>query len=264
MSATATKKKTPKTTIKPIKRILISQPDPEKKNHPYSNIERKYGVKVSFRQFIQVEEIPSKQFRKARINPYDYSAIIFTSRQAIDHFFRVCEEMRTKMSMETKYFCVSESVALYLQKYIQYRKRKVSFGAGRIAGLKEIISKHKGKEKFLLPCAEVHSEALPNFLTEKGLDFDKAMIYKTVPSDLSDIDIHKDFDLVVFYSPSGVKSLIANFKSFKQKDLRIAGFGKATAAEVEKAKLNLDIAAPSPETPSMGMAIAKYLDVSNK
>lgn len=237
--------------------LLISQPEPETGKSSYYDLGKKYGMQVDFRQFIQVEGISSKEFRKARISPYDYSAVIFTSRLAIDHFFRVCEEMRLKMSMETKYFCISETVALYLQKYIQYRKRKVFFGEGRLASLMALLPKHKS-EKILLPCAEVHKSDLPDFLDEKGFTYDKAMIYRTVNSDLSDLK-KITYDMIAFFSPSGVKSLLHNFPKFKQGKVKIAAFGKTTCKAVEDAKLRLDIKAPTPETPSMGMAIEHFL-----
>ena len=261
MAATATRKRT--SSSNKVKSILISQPEPENGKSPYYDLGRRYKAKVDFRQFIQVEGISSKIFRKARINPYEYSAVIFTSRNAIDHFFRICEEMRIKMSMETKYFCTSEAIALYLQKYIQYRKRKVFFGTGRLTGLLDVLKKHKDNEKFLLPCAEVHKADLPDFLEENGFEFDKAMIYKTVYSDLSDLK-NIDYDMIVFFSPTGIQSLMHNFPKFKQGDTAIATFGAVTKQAAKKAKLRVDIEAPSKEFPSMGMAIEHFLKNQGK
>lgn len=248
-------------TLRPVKSILISQPKPEGRS-PYLDLADKYGIKVDFRPFIQVEPIEAKEFRKAKIQIPDYSAVIFNSRNAIDHFFRLCEEMRITMPPETKYFCISEAIALYLQKHIQYRKRKVFFGKGRTKGLLDVLLKHKDKETFLFPCSEPRKPEIPEFLKEKGFRFAEATIYRTVPADLSDLeDIF--YDMIVFFSPSGIKSLYLNFPGFRQLDTRIAGFGPATKLSVEEAGLRLDVEAPTPEYPSMTMAIEAYIKKAN-
>lgn len=245
-----------------VKSILISQPEPENKNSPYYDISRKYGIQLDFRKFIQVEGIPPREFRKQKINILDHTAIIFTSRNSIDHYFRICEETRIQMPQSTKYFCTSESIALYLQKYIQYRKRKVFFGTGRLASLLELISKHKS-ETYLFPCSDVRKDELPNFLTENEIAFSEAYLYKTVVADLSDLSDIK-YDMLVFFSPSGIKSLYQNFPDFEQGATRLATFGPATLKAVEAAGLKANIQVPSPECPSMTMAIQRYLDKVNK
>lgn len=244
---------------KPVKSILISQPKPEGKKSPYFDLADKYGIQIDFRPFIQVDDVPSKEFRKSKISIPEYSAIIFTSRNAIDHFFRICEEMRIKMSQDTKYYCVSEAIALYLQKYILYRKRKVSFGKGRIAGLMDILMKGKDKERFLFPCSDIRKNDLPDFLDKNKFEWDEAVIYRTVASDLSDLE-KIFYDMIVFFSPSGIHSLFHNFPDFKQKNTRIAAFGKTTKKAVDEASLRLDVEAPvMPHSPSMTMAIERYL-----
>ncbi len=244
-----------------VKSILISQPKPARS--PYFSLAEKHAVQIDFRSFIHVEGVSAKVFRKKRVNPLDYSAIIFTSRNAISHFFRVCEEMRVKMPQDTKYFCASEAIALFLQKFVVYRKRKVFFGKkGTLASLKEIMKKHVNKEKFLLPCSESRKSDLPEFLETNGFNYQVAPIYDTVPSDLSDLeDIY--YDMIVFFSPLGVKSLFHNFPNFKQNKTRIAAFGPTTAKAVAEYELRLDVKAPSPGSPSMTMAIEKYLKEVN-
>lgn len=246
-----------------VKSILISQPEPENGKSPYYDLAKKYNLTVKFRQFIHVEGVSTKEVRKQRIVPTDYSAVIFTSRNSIDHFFRICDELRVKMSQETKYFCISEAIALYLQKYIQYRKRKVIFGDGKLKSLEKQLLKHKKTEKILLPCSETRKEDLPQFLKKNGFDYTEAVFYRTVASDLSDLE-HVNFDIIVFFSPSGVESLFKNFPNFKQNDTRIAAFGPATTKAIEDAGLHLDIKAPVPKAPSMAMAIEQYLKKVNK
>lgn len=253
-----------KPVYRKVKSILISQPKPETDKNPYSELAQKYKVKIEFRPFIQIEGIPAKEFRKFKIVPTDFSSVVFNSKNAIDHFFRICEEMRTRMSQETKYFCVSEAVALYLQKYILYRKRKVFYGNGRETELVDLMMKHKDTERFLLPCSDVHKEGISELMEGKGLNFEKGVIYKTISSDLSDMKKKFDFDVLVFFSPSGVKSLFENFPKFKQEKTRIAAFGKTTARAVQEHKLHLDIEAPLPELPSMASALNHYLMHSNK
>jgi len=244
-----------------VKSILISQPEPDK-NSPYFEIAKKYGIKLDFRKFIQVDGVTPREFRKQKVNILDHTAIIFTSRNAIDHYFRICEETRIQMPQTTKYFCTSESIALYLQKYIQYRKRKVFFGTGRLASLLELLKKHK-EEKFLYPCSDVRKDDLPDFLTTNNMLFSEAVLYKTVASDLSDLSDIK-YDMLVFFSPSGIKSLYINLPDFEQGATRLATFGPTTLKAVEEANLIADIKVPSPELPSMTLAIEKYLDKVNK
>lgn len=241
---------------KPVKTILVSQPKPERS--PYYNLEQKYGLQIDWRPFIHVEAVEEKEFRKTRIRPDEFSAVIFTSKNSIEHFFRLCEEMRIKMSSETKYFCLSAAVANYLQKFIVYRKRKVFVGVKKIADLKTALEKHKEKEKFLLPCSNLGSKDVVGFLEEGEYNFQHAMMYRTVASDLSDLsDI--TYDILVFFSPLGISSLYENFPEFKQNETRIAVFGKSTSKAVEERGLTINIKAPSPESPSMTMALENYI-----
>lgn len=242
-----------------IRRILISQPKPESPKSPYFRIAKKFKVDIEFRQFIQVEPIPAREFRKHKINILDFSAIILTSRNSIDHLFRMCDEMRIKLSQETKYFCITEAIALYLQKYIQYRKRKVFYGNGTVKELKELLKKHKANENFLLPGSNIRTKRLPTFLEENEFDYKEAMIYQTISSDISDLKL-QDFDMIVLFSPLGLKSLQDNFPDFEQGDIRIAGFGPATCTAIEEAGLGLEIKAPTPESKSMASSLESFLE----
>lgn len=247
-------------SYKPVKTILVSQPKPERS--PYFELEKKYGLQIDWRPFIHVEGIPAREFRKTRIKPNEYSAIIFNSKNAIDHFFRICEDMRIRMSDDTKYFCTSEAFANYLQKFIIYRKRKVFFGNRTIQDLSQALKKHK-KEKFLLPCSNLGAKKVSSFLEENDFDWQDAMMYKTVSSDLSDLS-DVTYDVLVFFSPLGIKSLYENFPDFEQKETRLAIFGNSTAKEVEEKGLKIDIKVPSPGVTSMTMALDLYLQKSNK
>lgn len=250
------KKKQP---YKPVETILVSQPKPERS--PFLKLEEKYGLKIDFRPFIHVEPVSEKEFRKNRVRPDEFSAVIFTSRNSIDHFFRMCEEMRIKMSEETKYFCLSQAVANYLQKFIHYRKRKVFFGERTIQDLSSSFKKHKG-EKFILPCSNLGSIPVQKFLEDEGINYQEAMMYRTVSSDLSDLrDI--TYDVLVFFSPLGIESLYENFPDFQQKDTRIAVFGKSTSQAVTDRGLHINIKAPQPEAPSMTMALENYIKKAN-
>lgn len=251
-------------TLSRVKTILISQPEPENGKSPYYDLAKKHKLKVDFRPFIHVEGVKWKDYRrKNRVDLLDYSSVIFTSKNAISHFFRVCDESKTEMPANTKYFCRSEAIGLYLQKYIQYRKRKVFYGKGTYADLQKILEKQKSTEKFLLPCSNVNTRAFPEFLAKNNFDYTEANIYNTVSSDLSDLkDIF--YDMIVFFSPLGLKSLFENFPDFKQNNTRLAVFGPATAKCMEDYKLRTDIRAPAPESPSMTMAIEKYVLNSNK
>lgn len=242
-----------------VKTILVSQPKPE--YSPYYKLEDKYGIKIDWRPFIHVEPVPEKEFRKTRIKPDEYTAIIFTSRNSIDHFFNLCEEMRIKMSEETKYFCLSEAIANYLQKFIVYRKRKVFVGKRSIADLENALKKHK-KEKFLLPTSNLGSKPVQDFLSKMKIDYQEAMMYKTVSSDLSDLaDI--TYDVLVFFSPLGIQSLYENFPDFKQNKTRIAVFGNSTSKAVLEKGLTINIKAPSKDAPSMSMALENYIKEIN-
>lgn len=249
----ASKKDTPQ-----VKSILITQPRPETEKSPYFDLAQKLKVKIDFHPFIEIEGIDARDFRKAKINPADFTAIIFTSRNAIDHFFRICTDLRCKMPPETKYFCASETIAVYLQKYILYRKRKVFFGKTSTSKeLMEILKKHK-EEKFMLPCTDIHKQDIPDFLKKNKFNFLEATIYKTVCSELSGVNI-KNYDMIVFFSPSGVKSLFHNFPDYKQDKMLIGAFGPTTCKAVTDAGLRLDVKAPAPNAPSMTMAIEKYI-----
>ena len=248
-------------SYKKIKSILISQPKPERS--PYFDLEKKYNLQIDWRPFIQVEPVTEKEFRKQRIRPDEYTSIIFTAKGSIDHFFRMCEEMRIKMSADTKYFCLSEAIANYLQKFIVYRKRKVFAGKRLIQDLKTPLMKHREKEKFLLPCSNLGAKAVVDFLEENEFNWQDAMMYRTVAADLSDLE-NVTYDVLVFFSPLGIKSLYENFPDFKQNETRLAIYGKTTAKAVLDKGLTINIPAPAPDTPSMTMALQKYLKVSNK
>ena len=240
-----------------IKKVLISQPKPETEKSPYFDIAEKFGVKVVFRPFIKVEGVPSKDFRTQRINILDYSAVIFTSRTAIDHFFRLCEELRVHIPETMKYFCIKEEIAVYLQKYTVYRKRKIFFTAGKVRDLLIPIVKHN-KEKFLFPVSDVHNDELIKLLDEKRINYKLAVMYRTLSNDFTPEE-QFDYDMLVFFSPSGISSLLKNFPEFEQKDIKIGCFGSTTAQAVKDAGLRLDIQAPTPETPSMAAALDNYL-----
>lgn len=245
---------------KPIRTILVSQPKPERS--PYYELEQKYGLRIDWRPFIHVEGVPEKEFRKTRIRPDEYSAVILTSKNAIEHYFRICEEMRIKVSQDMKFFCLTEAIANYLQKFIIYRKRKVFVGKRKIEDLSTAMLKHKNSEKFLLPCSNLGAKDVVSFMEQNKIPFQEAMMYRTVSSDLSDLsDI--TYDVLVFFSPLGIKSLFENFPDFRQNETRIAVFGNSTSKAVEERELTINIKAPTPEAPSMTMALENYLKLSN-
>ena len=245
-----------------IRKILVSQPQPENNKSPYFDLASKHNLKIDFRPFIHVEGVSARDFRQEKVDLGLHTAVIFTSKTAIDHFFRMAEETRTSIADTMKYFCVSEATAYYLQKYIVYRKRKIFYGNGMITDLVEIMNKHKD-EKFLLPLSAAHKEEIPVLLKKSNFDFSKAVLYRTECSDLSDLaDVN--YDILVFYSPSGIKSLFQNFPNFKQNDTKIASFGAKTAAAAEEAGLRLDITAPQPQAPSMTMALENFIKDYNK
>ncbi|GAA4046062.1 uroporphyrinogen-III synthase [Hymenobacter glaciei] len=242
---------------KRISSILVTQPKPTNDVSPYFSIAEKYGIKVDFREFIDVQPVSYKDFRKDKINILEYTAVIFTSRNAVDHFFRICQEAKLEMPAEMKYFCISEQTANYLQKYIVLRKRKLFVGERTAADLFDVIKKHKG-EKFLYPCSDIRKDDLPVFMRANNLKFSEAVIYRTVASDLSDLSDVK-YDCIAFFSPSGISSLFINFPDFVQGGTRLAAFGPTTAKAVIDAGLILDIEAPHPNAPSMTGAIEAYI-----
>ncbi len=245
-----------------VKTILVSQPEPKVENSPYFDLQEKQRVKIDFRPFIHVEGVPAKEIRLQKVDLNNYTAIILTSRNAVDHFFRVADEMRFKVPDTMKYFCQSEAVAYYLQKYVVYRKRKIYVGKRTFPDLSPLIKKYKD-EKFLLPTTDKVKPLVPNTLDKLGVDWKQATFYKTVISDLSDL-ANVYYDVLVFFSPSGIESLFHNFPDFKQNDTRIAVFGNTTIKAVENKGLRVDISAPTPETPSMTMALEKYIQQVNK
>ena len=246
-----------------IKKVLVSQPKPETEKSPYFDIAEKYGVKIDFRPFIKVDGVNVKEFRTQRITILDYSAIIFTSRTAIDHFFRLCDELRIQIPETMKYFCVSASIAVYLQKYIIYRKRKIFFPAsGKMEDLMSPIYKHS-RETFLIPVSDVHKDDLMHLLDEKRIHYTKAIMYRTVSNDFAPGESF-DYDMLVFFSPSGISSLMKNFPNFEQKNIKIGCFGSSTAKAIRDAGLRLDVEAPTKEAPSMTAALEIYLKELSK
>lgn len=245
-----------------IKSILVSQPKPENEKSPYFSLADKYKLKIDFRSFIHIEGIEAQEFRKERINLQDHTAVILTSRNAVDHYFRIAEEMRYTVPDSMKYFCISEAVAYYLQKYVVYRKRKIFHGKRTIVDMTDILKKHKG-ETFLVPCSDIQRKVIPQQLEALGLTFTNATLYKTVCSDLSDLEEVK-YDMLVFFSPSGIESLYKNFPNFTQNGTKIAVYGNTTATAVENAGLRIDVRAPQPEFPSMTMAIEKFVKEGKK
>lgn len=245
-----------------IKTILVSQPAPASEKSPYHDLENKLGVQIDFRPFIQVEGVSAKDFRAQKINILEHTAVIFTSRTAIDHYFRICNDQKITVPDSMKYFCISEATAFYLQKYIVYRKRKIFYGAGKFENLTELMQKHKS-EKYLVPLSDMHKPEIPMLLDAHGYDYSKAIMYNTVSSDLSDL-AEVNYDVLVFFSPSGITSLNKNFPYFKQNNTMIAAFGSTTAKAVADAGLRLDIAAPNPKAPSMTMALSQFILDYNK
>ncbi|HMQ06277.1 MAG TPA: uroporphyrinogen-III synthase [Saprospiraceae bacterium] len=242
-----------------VKTILVSQPKPERS--PYYELEKKWGLTIDWRPFIHVEPVVEKEFRKNRLKADEYTAILFTSKNSIENFFRLCEETRVRMSQDTKYFCLTEAIANYLQKFIIYRKRKVFVGKKKIEDLHSYLVKHKN-EKFLLPCSNLGAKEVVSYMEQLKMDFKDVMMYRTVASDLSDLS-DVTYDILVFFSPLGIDSLYTNFPEFKQNETRIAVFGNSTHAAVESRGLFVNIKAPSIDSPSMAMALENYLQRSN-
>ncbi len=245
-----------------MKTILVSQPAPKTENSPYFELADKQKVKIDFRSFIHVEGVTAKEVRLQKIDLSKFTAIIFTSRNAVDHFFRIADEMRFKVPDALKYFCESEAIAYYLQKYVVYRKRKIYVGKKTFQELTKLIKKHK-EETFLLPCSDKLKALIPEELDALNVNWKKGVFYNTVVSDLSDLE-SVFYDVLVFFSPSGIESLFKNFPEFKQNTTRIAVFGNSTVKAAEKAGLKCNIKVPTPETPSMTMALEKYIVSVNK
>lgn len=243
-----------------IKKILVSQPKPASDKSPYYTLAKETGVELVFRPFIRVEGLTSKEFRQQRIALLDYTAVVFTSRHAIDNYFTLAKDMRITIPESMKYFCITEQIALYIQTYIQYRKRKVFFAvSGKMPDLVTIMAKHK-TEKYLVPMSDVHNDDVKNMLDQKNLQHTECIMYRTVSNDFSADEAKSfDYDMLVFFSPVGIRALMKNFPDFKQGDIRIAAFGPSTAKEVEAHGLRLDIEAPTKEFPSMTAAIGNYL-----
>ena len=246
-----------------IKTVLVSQPKPTSDTSPYFDIAEKYGVEIVFRPFIKVESLSAKEFRQQKVSILDHTAIVFTSRHAIDHFFNLCTDLRVTIPETMKYFCTSEQIALYIQKYVQYRKRKVFYGnTGKFADLLPSIVKHNS-EKYFVPMSDVHNDEIKNALDAKKINHTEAVMYRTVSNDFSE-DEKFDYDMLLFFSPAGIASLMKNFPNFEQKDIAIGCFGPATAKAVKDAGLRLDLEAPTVESPSMTAALDKFIAEQNK
>ena len=246
-----------------IKKVLVSQPKPSSDKSPYFDIAEKYGVEIVFRPFIKVEGVSAKEFRQQKVSILDHTAVVFTSRHAIDHFFTLCTELRVTIPETIKYFCTSEQIALYIQKYVQYRKRKVFFGAtGKFADLMPSIVKHNS-EKYLVPLSDVHTDEIKNALDAKKIQHSEAVMYRTVSNDFTPEEKF-DYDMLLFFSPAGIQSLLKNFPEFDQKDIAIGCFGPSTAKAVKDAGLRLDLEAPTVEAPSMTAALDKFIAENNK
>jgi len=244
-----------------IRKVLVSQPEPQNPKSPYFELAKKYNLKIDFKQFIQVEGISSKDFRQQKLTLTDFSAVIFTSKTGIDHYFRICEEMRITVPDTMKYFCITESVAFYLQKYIVYRKRKIFHGVAKFEDLIEVIMKHKD-ENFFIPLSEPHKADIPDLLLKTGIKFSIGTMYRTISRDFNSSEL--DYDILVFFSPSGIKSLKENYPAFRQGEIKIAAFGPTTAEAVTNEGFRLDIQAPNPNAPSMTMALECFIKDFNK
>jgi len=249
---------------KTVKKILITQPKPDGEKSPYFDLAKKHGINLDFHPFIVVDGIQAKDFRKQKIDIGSYTAVVFTSRNAIDHFFRICDEMKITVSQETKYFCITEAVALYLQKFILYRKRKVFYGAdGTNKSLFDVINKHKDNEKFLYPCSESFDSDITNWLKLNNCEHATPVLYRIISNDITEV-MARGYDVICFFTPGGVKSLLENFPKFKQNGTAIGAFGINTFKAAEDAGLVLDIKAPQPQAPSMVSALELYLSSLKK
>ena len=245
-----------------IKKILVSQPKPTSEKSPYFDIAEKYGVKIDFRPFIKVESVTPKEFRQQKVSILDHTAIVFTSRHAIDHFFNLCTELRVTIPETMKYFCTSETISLYIQKYVQYRKRKVHFGdTGKFADLLPLIVKHSS-EKYFVPLSDIHTDEIKELLDRHKIHHTEAVMYRTVSNDFGPNEAF-DYDMLIFFSPAGIQALKKNFPDFEQKDIAIGSFGPTTAKAVKDAGLRLDLEAPTVEAPSMPAALDKFIAEHN-
>jgi uroporphyrinogen-III synthase len=252
------------TTAHKVKKILITQPKPEGEKSPYFDLAKKYNIALDFHAFIVVEGIDAREFRKQKIDIAAFSAVIFTSRHAIDHFFRVCSEIKVNISQDTKYFCITEAIALYLQKFILYRKRKVFYGAdGTNKSLFDVINKHKDNEKFLYPCSQSFDSEITNWLKNHNCGYATPVLYRIASNDVKEV-VGRNYDIICFFTPGGVKSLLENFPGFKQNGTRIGAFGTNTLKAAEDAGLVMDIKAPQPKAPSMVSALELYLSNQKK
>lgn len=254
------------TPPKNMKKILITQPKPDSDKSPYFELSRKYNVTLDFQPFIRLEGIPARDFRKQKIEIQNYSGVVFTSRNAIDHFFRTCEEMKLSVSQDTKYFCITEAVALYLQKFILYRKRKVFYGAdGTNKSMFDVVNKHKGNEKFLYVCSENQQDnEIVNWLKTNNCEYALAFMYRTQSNDVKELLTKTEYDVICFFTPSGVKSLFDNMPKYKQNGTVIGAFGNNTSKTAEEAGLKLEIKAPQPQAPSMVAALEQFLSGKKK
>jgi uroporphyrinogen-III synthase len=247
-----------------VNRILITQPRPDTEKSPYFELARRYDLNLEFHPFIRVEGINGKEFRKQRIDIPEFSAIIFNSRNAVDHFFRICEELKIKVSQDMKYFCITEAVALYLQKFILYRKRKVFYSAdGSVDGLMEVLNKHKNNEKFIVPTSDSGKNEVKEFLMRHSAQFAEATLYRTVSNDIAPV-MGNEYDMIVFFSPFSVHTLFEHDPKFTQNGTLIGAFGPTTSRAVEDAGLRLDVKAPAPNAPSMISALETYLQQQKK
>jgi uroporphyrinogen-III synthase len=252
-------------TVKTVKKILITQSKPDTLKSPYFELAKRYNIELEFYPFIRLEGISAKDFRKQKVDISHYSAVIFTSRNAIDHFFRTCEELKVNVSQDTKYFCMTEAVALYLQKFILYRKRKVFYGAdGTNKSMFDVINKHKENERFLYPCSENQQDnEIINWLKFHNCEFATPFMYRTISNDVKDVLNQNDFDVICFFTPSGVRSLLDNCPHFEQNGTKLGAFGSNTSKAIEEAGLIIDIKAPLPKAPSMAAALEMYLSNGN-
>jgi uroporphyrinogen-III synthase len=246
-----------------IKKILVSQPQPKGEKSPYFDISEKYNVKIEFRPFIRVEPLSAKEFRAQRVSILDHTAIIFNAKQGIDHFFNLCDEMRITIPEDMKYFCITESVAVYLQHYIHYRKRKVFYGSSsKMQDLVTVLNKH-ASEKFLFVTPEVLNEETIAALDSSKITYTKAIMYRTVSNNFGPNE-EFNYDMLLFFSPIGVQSLFKNFPDFNQGEIHIGCLGSTTAATIREAGLRLDLEVPTPQMPSMTMALDAYLKENAK
>jgi len=273
-SATTVKKATVKKTSKAngvvskepqIAKVLITQPRPDSDKSPYFELAKRYGLQLDFHPFIRVEGVSGKDFRKQKIDITEFTAIVFNSRSAVDHFFRICEELKVKVSQDMKYFCITEAVALYLQKFILYRKRKVFFSAdGSVDGLKDVLNKHKNNERFIVQASDmVNKNEIKDYLIKHNANFVEAVYYNTVTNDITPV-MKNGFDMIVFFSPFSVQALFEHDPKFKQNGTLIGAFGPTTTKAVEEAGLRLDVKAPAPNSPSMVAALENYLKEKKK